>query len=212
MKQFANKTKKTLLTGLFVLIPIFLTVYIMLWMMDIVDALMNVLPTKFHPDTYLPFHVPGLGIIYIVILSLSTGLLVRNYIGKRALHYWEKLVSKIPLVRALYSAIRQVTEAVFSDDASHLKRVVLLEFPRKGIFAIGFVTGKPSRELCPNHHTQMISVFVSTTPNPTSGFYLIVPEDEIINLDIPVEEAFKLILSGGMVNPAQADIEKTTAA
>lgn len=212
MKQFATKIRKVFLTGLFVLMPIFLTVYIVLWMMDIVDVLLDILPKGFQPDTYLPFHIPGLGIIYIVILSLTTGLLVRNYMGKRALHYWEKLVNKIPLVRALYSAIRQVTEAVFSDDASHLKKVVLVEFPRKGIFAIGFVTGRPSPELCPNQNKPMISVFVSTTPNPTSGFYLVVPEDEIINVDIPVEEAFKLILSGGMVNPAQADLEKTTAA
>lgn len=203
MRQFAGNVKKIFLAGLFVLIPVFLTVYIILGIINLVDALVVILPDRFNPNTYLPFHVPGLGIIYTVILALLTGLLVRNYVGKKALHYWESLVSKIPLVSALYSALRQVTEAIFSNDASQLKKVVLIQYPRKGIYSLGFVTGEACRQLQIEGRPRMISVFVPTTPNPTSGFYLVVPEDEIINLDISVEEAFKLILSGGMVSPSQ---------
>ncbi len=202
MIQFAGNVKKLFLAGLFVLIPVFLTVYIILGIVNLVDALVVILPDKFNPNTYLPFHLPGLGIIYTLILALLTGLLVRNYVGKKALHYWESLVSKIPLVSALYSALRQVTEAIFSDDASQLKKVVLIQYPRKGIYSLGFVTGEACRQLQIEGQPRMISVFVPTTPNPTSGFYLVVPEDEIINLDISVEEAFKLILSGGMVSPS----------
>lgn len=201
MKPFLNKTKKTFLTGLFVIIPIFVTIYLASGMIRFVDSVVDILPKKFDPNTYLPFHIPGLGIIYTITLALIVGLLVRNYIGKKALSFWETLVSKIPLVRVLYSALRQVTEAILVKNANQFKRVVLIEYPRHGIYSIAFITGKTCQELSPNNRFQMISVFVPTTPNPTSGFYLLVPEEDVINVDISVEDAFKLILSAGMVTP-----------
>lgn len=201
MKQFINKIKSLSLTGLFILIPIFVTIYIATGMINFIDSVVDILPKKFSPDTHLPFHIPGLGIIYTLILALITGLLVRNYIGKKALGYWEMIVDKIPLVRVLYSALRQVSEAIFVKGDTQFKKVALIEYPRRGIYSLGFITGRVSHKLSANTHSQMIGVFVPTTPNPTSGFYLIVPEEDIINVDISIEDAFKLILSGGMVHP-----------
>ncbi len=201
MKQFVNKIKNIFLAGLFVIIPIFVTIYVASGMIRFVDSVVHILPEKFDPNTYLPFRLPGLGIAYTVILALIAGLLVRNYVGKKALSYWETLVSKIPLIRVLYGALRQVTEAILVKDANHFKKVVMIEYPRRGIYSIAFITGKTCKGLSANLNSKMISVFVPTTPNPTSGFYLIVPEEEIINVDMSVEDAFKLILSGGMVSP-----------
>jgi len=201
MKQFISKIKKLFLTGLLILIPIFVTIYIAIGMINFIDSIGNILPKKLNPETYLPFHIPGLGIIYTVILALTTGLLVRNYVGKKALGYWEMIVDKIPMVRVLYSALRQVSEAIFVKGDTQFKKVALIEYPRRGIYSLGFITGRVSHKLSANTHSQMIGVFVPTTPNPTSGFYLIVPEEDIINVDISIEDAFKLILSGGMVHP-----------
>jgi uncharacterized membrane protein len=200
MKQFINKIKSLSLTGLFILIPIFVTIYIATGMINFIDSIVDILPKKFSPDTYLPFHIPGLGIIYTLILALITGLLVRNYIGKKALGYWEMIVDKIPLVRVLYSALRQVSEAIFVKGDTQFKKVALIEYPRRGIYSLGFITGRVSHKLSANTRPHMVGVFVPTTPNPTSGFYLIVPEEDIVNVDISVEDAFKLILSGGMVS------------
>ncbi|MDP3028947.1 MAG: DUF502 domain-containing protein [Deltaproteobacteria bacterium] len=201
MKQFISKIKKLFLTGLLILIPIFVTIYIAIGMINFIDSIGNILPKKLNPETYLPFHIPGLGIIYTVILALTTGLLVRNYVGKKALCYWEMIVDKIPLVRVLYSALRQVSEAIFVKGDTQFKKVALIEYPRRGIYSLVFITGRASNKLSANAHPQMIGVFIPTTPNPTSGFYLMVPEEDIINVDISIEDAFKLILSGGMVHP-----------
>lgn len=201
MKQFINKIKNLSLTGLLILIPIFVTIYIATGMINFIDSIGDILPKKLNPDTYLPFRIPGLGILYTVILALTTGLLVRNYIGKKALGYWEMIVDKIPLVRVLYSALRQVSQAIFVKGDTQFKKVALIEYPRRGIYSLGFITGRASHKLSANTHPQLIGVFVPTTPNPTSGFYLMVPEEDIVNVDISIEDAFKLILSGGMVHP-----------
>lgn len=201
MKRFIHKVKGVFLTGLFVLIPISLTVYVTAGMIRFIDSFVDILPQRFNPNTYLPVYIPGSGIIYTIVLALVVGLLVRNYIGKKALSYGETLVNKIPLVRVLYGALRQVTEAILSKDAQHFKKVAVIEYPRRGIYSLAFITGKTCRELSANTPSPMIGVFVPTTPNPTSGFYLMVPEEEVINVDISVEDAFKLILSGGMVSP-----------
>jgi len=201
MKQFISKIKNLFLTGLLILIPIFVTIYVATGMINFIDSIGDILPKKFNPETYLPFHIPGLGIIYTVILALITGLLVRNYIGKKALGYWERIVDKIPLVRVLYSALRQVSQAIFVKGDAQFKKVALIEYPRRGIYSLVFITGRASHKLPANTHPQMIGVFVPTTPNPTSGFYIMVPEEDIVNVDISVEDAFKLILSGGMVHP-----------
>jgi len=201
MKQFISKIKNLFLTGLLILIPIFVTIYVATGMINFIDSIGDILPKKFNPETYLPFHIPGLGIIYTVIIALIAGLLVRNYIGKKALGYWEMVVNKIPLVRVLYGALRQVSEAIFVKGDTQFKKVVLIEYPRRGIYSLGFITGKAGDKLSANTRPHMVGVFVPTTPNPTSGFYLIVPEEDIINVDISIEDAFKLILSGGMVHP-----------
>ncbi|MDI6789778.1 MAG: DUF502 domain-containing protein [Thermodesulfobacteriota bacterium] len=170
-------------------------------MINFIDSIGDILPKKLNPDTYLPFRIPGLGIIYTLILALITGLLVRNYVGKKALGYWEMIVDKIPLVRVVYSALRQVAQAILVKGDTQFKKVALIEYPRRGIYSLGFITGRACHKLSVNTHSQMIGVFVPTTPNPTSGFYLMVPEEDIVNVDISVEDAFKLILSGGMVHP-----------
>ncbi|UCG14678.1 MAG: DUF502 domain-containing protein [Deltaproteobacteria bacterium] len=185
--------------GLLVIVPLGITIFVISAVLRLMDRILDFLPPKFHPDTHLPFPIPGLGPILGLLLIMLTGILVKNYIGRRVVDFGEYLLSKIPLVRPVYAAAKQLLQAMFGDTHDAFKRVVLVEYPRKGVYALAFVTGVSSGELQEKTSSKMINVFLPTTPNPTSGFYLMVPEQEAIPLSISVEEAFKLLISGGAV-------------
>jgi uncharacterized membrane protein len=196
-----KKLKQIFLTGLAVTIPIGLTLYILFFLIDIMDGLLKVIPTKYHPDTLLGIHIPGLGIIVTLVLIFVSGLITTSYVGYKIVRSGEDLVSRIPFVRSIYKAIKQISDNMFMDQRSSFKKVVLLEFPRKGIYTIGFVTGMPGWEVQKKTGQNSISVFVPTTPNPTSGYLLIVPEEELIQIDMSVEEALTFIISVGIITP-----------
>ena len=166
-----------------------------------VDRVLNYLPLKFHPDTYLPFHIPGLGLIATVVLIFIVGVLTQSLLGRKLFPIGEWVVSKIPVVRNIYLAIKQLVEAIFAQNSRGFKRVVLVEGPRKGIWIVGFLTGVTEGEVQDKTKERVVNVFVPTTPNPTTGLYLLVPEKDVITLDMTVEDAFKLIMSGGIVTP-----------
>jgi len=194
--------KQIFLTGLAVTIPIGLTLYILFFLIDIMDGLLKVIPVKYHPDTLLGAHIPGLGIIVTVALIFICGLVTKSYVGDKIVRSGEDLVDRIPFVRNIYKGIKQISDNMFVDQRSSFKKVVLVEFPRKGIYTIGFVTGMPSIEVQKKTGQNSISVFVPTTPNPTSGYLIIVPEEDLVHMDMSVEEALTFIISVGIITPA----------
>jgi uncharacterized membrane protein len=197
-----KKVKKIFLTGLAVTIPIGLTIYILIFLISLMDGMLNIIPSRLHPDQVLGFRIPGLGIIFTLILILAMGLMTRSILGRRLLLWGETLVYKIPLVRGIYQALKQIVFAMMGTKGESFKRVVLVEFPRKGLYTVAFVTGIASGEVQEKTEERCINIFIPTTPNPTSGFYMMVPENQVVRLDMSVEEAFKLIMSGGIVTPA----------
>jgi len=198
---FRTTIKNYLLTGVLVLVPIGVTIYIVNFLVGLMDKFLKYLPTKYHPDTYLPFHVPGLGLILLFLLTLLTGLIARNYVGRRLVALGEKIVGRIPLVRGIYLSAKQLVESILVQSGKDFKRVVLIPYPHKGSYALAFLTGVAEGEVQDKTQKRVLNVFVPTTPNPTSGFYLMIPEDDVIMLNISVESAFKLIMSGGIITP-----------
>jgi uncharacterized membrane protein len=201
IKAFKDRIKAYFLTGLLVVVPIALTIYILIIIVSYMDRFIEFLPPEYSPDAYLPFHIPGLGLLATFLMILLAGLLTRNIAGRKLIALGERIVKKIPLVRNIYLPIKQMFEAIFIEKSDSFKRVVLLEYPRKGTYTIGLVTGVTQGEIQGKNEKKLINVFVPTTPNPTSGFYIVVPEDDLFELKMSVQEAFKLIVSGGVIVP-----------
>ncbi len=197
------RLKNIFLAGLAVTIPVGVTIYILIFLIDLMDGLLRFIPAPYHPDSFLGFRVPGLGVIATVLLIFASGLLATSYAGEKLFRLAETLVDRIPLVRGIYQAIKQIVQTMVSKEGQSFKKVVLMEFPRQGLYTVAFVTGIPSGEIRDKFGAPCINVFIPTTPNPTSGFYLIVPEASVTPLEISVEEAFKLIISGGILAPAE---------
>jgi uncharacterized membrane protein len=195
--------KKYFLTGLLVFIPIALCIYILKIVITGADRFLGLLPPQYNPNTYLPFHVPGLGIIITLGVILLIGLFTANFVGKRLVYGIESLFAKIPLVRTIYTGAKEVVQTFIHDRPAQFHQVVLVEYPRKGIYCIAFVTGSPMGELASKVDGDLLNLFIPTTPNPTSGFYILVPREETIPLNITIEDAFKLIMSAGMSIPTR---------
>ncbi|MGC8719435.1 MAG: DUF502 domain-containing protein [Thermodesulforhabdaceae bacterium] len=205
MKQFLRRVHIALrnyfVAGVLTVVPVSISGYVIYLILHNADKIFTVFPDHLNPKTYLPFPVPGLGVIVVLIGIFVTGLLVRNYIGNKIVTFGESLLYKIPIVRPLYSAVKQLLGAIFSDASHSFQRVALIQFPRKGIYAVCFITGVATGEVQDRTSERVVNVFLPTTPNPTSGFYLLVPESELIETSLTVEEAFKLIVSGGLASP-----------
>ncbi len=201
LRWFKAKIRAYFLAGLLVIVPLGVTLFVISAILRLMDRVLDLIPPKLHPETYLPFKIPGLGLLLAILLIMITGVLVRNYIGTRVVAFGEYVLSTIPLVRPLYVAVKQLLQAIFGDTHDAFKRAVLVEYPRKGVYALAFVTGRTSGELQLKTNGKMLNVFLPTTPNPTSGFYLVIPEEDTIPLSIGVEDAFKLLISGGVVEP-----------
>ncbi|MDO8426626.1 MAG: DUF502 domain-containing protein [Deltaproteobacteria bacterium] len=188
------------ITGLLVVVPLYITVYVLSLIVGFMDNVFVILPEFLRPDTYLPFHVPGLGIFVTIFGIFIVGVLTTNFFGKRLLVIGEKVLSKVPVLRVVYNATKQFMETFFTDNQS-FRKVVLIEFPRQGLYSIGFLTGKLSGELKSKTPDDSVSVFLPTTPNPTTGYYIMARESQIIPLEMKVEDAFKVIMTGGVVAP-----------
>ena len=201
MKRLRTSLKNYFLTGLLVILPVFITLYVIWSLIRGMDAILKYIPAKYLPETYLHIYIPGLGLILVIILVFVIGLLTRNFVGRKIVQLGENIVDRIPLVRVLYAGVKQLLETLFLQRTDAFKRVALIEYPRRGAYVIGFITGESKGEIQNKTDKNMINVFVPTTPNPTSGFYILIPEDELIILNMSVEDAFKLIISGGIVSP-----------
>ncbi len=201
MKGLKTIIKDYFLTGLLVILPLFITGYVIWFLIRGMDIILDYLPPKYLPETYLNFRIPGLGLMLVIILVCMVGILTRNIAGRKVVDLWEVIVERIPLARIIYSGVKQLLETVFLQKTDAFKRVALLEYPRRGIYVLGFITGESKGEIQTRTEKKMINVFVPTTPNPTSGFYILIPEEDLTILKMTVEEAFKLIISGGIIAP-----------
>jgi uncharacterized membrane protein len=193
--------RKYLIAGLLVWLPIGITWLIVKALVTMMDGVLVVIPHRFHPDTLLGIHIPGLGLVLSIVVLLLTGLIAANLLGKRIVAFSESLLAKIPIVRTIYSAAKQVTETVFSQQGNSFRKVLLIEYPRKGIWSIAFYTGTTVGEVQQKTAKEVVNVFLPTTPNPTTGFLMMIPREDIIELDMPVDEGIKLIMTLGVIAP-----------
>jgi len=196
-RSIFTRIRNYFITGVVVLIPIGITVYLTLFLISISS---KILPKEINPNHYLPYNIPGVEILISILLITFIGWLSLSIIGKKLLDLFNKVLNRIPILRTIYSAIGQMTETFTKNDKGK-KNVVLVEYPRKGTWAVGFATKENSGEISDKTGKQLINVFVPTTPNPTSGFLLMYPKDEVIYLDLTFEEASKFIVSAGTSNP-----------
>jgi len=196
-KSLLSSLRNNFIAGVVVLIPIGITLYLTLFIINVSSKL---IPKEINPNHYLPYNIPGLEILIAVLLITIIGWLSLSFIGKRLFNLFESVLNKIPIIRTIYSAVEQLIET-FTKSKSDKKTVVLIEYPRKGVYAVGFATKENTGEIKKKAGKELINVFVPTTPNPTSGFLLMFPKDEVIYLDLSFEEASKFIVSAGSFNP-----------
>ena len=192
-RSFLTKIRNYFITGIVVLIPIGITVYFTLFLITISS---KILPNEINPNHYLPYNIPGLEILISLLLITFIGWLSLSFLGKKFLNIFNNILKKIPILRTIYSAIGQMTETFTKNDEKK-KNVVLVEYPRKGSWAVGFATKENSGQISDKTKRELINVFIPTTPNPTSGFLLMFPKEDIIYLDLTFEEASKFIVSAG---------------
>lgn len=189
--------KKILIAGCLVWLPLIATIWVIQFVVGLLDDLFNVLPVAYQPDTMLGMHIPGLGLVLAIVIVLITGSLVTNFLGDKLMYWWDGALKRIPLIGAIYSTVKQVLSTLVAADGQSFRKVLLVEFPHPGSWSIGFQTGQASDAVNKAMEQDMLSVFIPTTPNPTSGFLLMVPKDQVRELDMSVEEAFKTIVSLG---------------
>lgn len=203
-----SRVRNYFFTGLVVAAPIGLTVYITSWFVDLVDTwFVPLIPEQYQPDKYLPFNIPGLGLLIAFVLLTVLGALTANIFGRAILTFAERLVDRMPVVRSIYGAIKQIFETVISQSSASFREVGLIEYPRKGLYTIVFVTSQTRSLVGEKSGLDLISVFLPTTPNPTSGFLLYVPREDVTILDMTIEDGAKLIISAGLVEPKKLPIQ-----
>ncbi len=193
--------RRYLVAGLLVWIPLGVTILILKGVIDLMDKTLLLIPQQYRPEEWLGFTIPGLGAILTLLVLLVTGVLAANIVGRSMVGLWESLLDRIPVVRSVYSAVKNFTEIVFSGSGQSFKKVLLIEYPRKGIYSLAFQTATNLGEVQGRMGEEMICTFVPTTPNPTSGYIIIVPKRDIIELDMEIDEALKMIISLGVVVP-----------
>jgi uncharacterized membrane protein len=197
--------RRYMLTGLLVLVPLALTVWVLLALFHWTDRTLHLIPPVYRPEALIGFPIPGLGLILTIAIVFVIGGLVANVAGRKLISTGEKILEKIPLLRWFYFSTKQIMEAVFVQGQDSFRRAILLEYPRKGIYSIAFVTGEARGEISESIPGHSLTVFVPTTPNPTSGYLVIVPESETIPLSWSVDEAFRMIISAGVAMPGEVN-------
>ncbi len=204
-----KRLRRYFVTGLLVWIPLGVTILLIGFAVDLMDKTIGLIPTRYQPGTLLQglfgteqvIQVPGFGVILIVIVVTVTGILATNFVGRAFVGGWESLMERIPVVRAVYSAAKNFAEIVFSDSSQSFKKVLLIQYPRKGLYSLAFQTATNLGEVQARHGEDVICCFVPTTPNPTSGVIIVVPKKDVTELDMEVDEALKMIISLGVVVP-----------
>ena len=193
--------RKYIIAGLLVWLPFAATIVIVKLLIDLMDKTILLLPPEWQPANLLGFSIPGFGVVLAILILLLTGVLAANIFGRRFVEIWEKILNRIPLVRTIYSSVKQISSTIFDPSGKSFRKVVLLQYPRKGLWSIGFLTNDNMGDELNTVDDHLVSVFIPTTPNPTSGFIIMVRGDELKELNMNVEEAFKFIISMGVIIP-----------
>jgi uncharacterized membrane protein len=200
--------RKYFITGLLILVPLVLTLWVLNLIIGTMDQSLLLLPEGWRPEKLVGFHIPGLGTILTLLIIFLTGLLTQNVIGNYVVELWEALLRRIPVVNSIYSSFKQVSDTLFSSSGNAFRKALLVQYPRHGSWTVAFLTGVPGGDVKNHLHGDYVSVYVPTTPNPTSGFFLMMPRADVIELDMSVDAALKYIVSMGVVAPEQLPLRK----
>lgn len=195
--------RKYFISGLLVWLPIWVTLLVIKFFADLMGDTLHMLPRQYQPDAVLGFHIPGIGVVIVLLGIFLTGVVAANFLGKRIVAGWDALMSRIPLVRTIYTGVKQVLVTLFTPGGQSFRKVLLVEFPREGMWSLAFQTGDGTTEVTKSlDGEEMVSLFIPATPNPTSGFLLMVSRKKIIELDMSVDQALKFVISLGVVQPS----------
>jgi uncharacterized membrane protein len=193
--------RKWLLAGLLVIVPVAVTVWVVEWIISTLDQTLLILPNSWHPDKWLGFHLPGLGAILAIGILLLVGAVASNFFGRKLVAWWDALLNRIPVVRSIYSGVKQVSDTLFAENGNAFRKAMLVQWPREGVWTIAFMTGVPGGDVVNHLAGDYISLYVPTTPNPTGGYFVMLKKSECIELKMSVDEALKYIVSMGVVVP-----------
>jgi len=203
--------RKYFITGLLVLVPLAITLWVLNLIVGTLDQSLLLIPQRWRPESLFGFSLPGLGTVLTLVIIFLTGLVTRNFIGNRMVRVWELLLNRIPVVSSIYSSVKQVSDTLFSSSGNAFRKALLVQYPRKGVWTIAFLTGLPGGDVKNHLLGDYVSVYVPTTPNPTSGFFLMLPRAETVELNMSVDEALKYIVSMGVVAPPPVATTKVAA-
>ncbi|MEE8221924.1 MAG: DUF502 domain-containing protein [Nitrosomonadaceae bacterium] len=194
--------KRYFITGLLIWVPLGMTVWVLKFLIDTMDQSLLLLPENLQPENLLGMNIPGIGTVLTLLVVLVTGLLTTNIIGQKLVSFWEGVLWRIPVVKSIYYGIKQVSDTLFSSQGEAFRKALLVQYPREGSWTIAFMTGQPGGDVVNHLKGEYISVYVPTTPNPTSGFFLMMLKSDVIELDMSVDVALKYIISMGVVSPS----------
>ena len=193
--------RKYFITGLLIWVPLVITLWVLNLIISTMDSTLLLLPESLQPKTWLGFNIPGLGVVLTLLVLFLSGVFAANIIGQRLVHFGESVLARIPVVKTIYNSVKQVSDTLFSSRGQAFRKALLVRFPHSDAWTVAFLTGTPSGEVADKLGSDRISVYVPTTPNPTSGYFLIVPRSEVIDLDLSVDEALKYVISMGVASP-----------
>ena len=197
--------RKWLLAGLLVLVPLIITLWVLDWVVSTLDQTLNILPEAWQPERWLGMHIPGLGVLLALAIVLTIGALASNFVGNRLVNWWHALLHRIPVVRSIYSGVKQVSDTLLSDKGNAFRKALLVQWPREGLWTIGFLTGAPGGDVARHLPAQdYLSLYVPTTPNPTGGYFVMVHKRDCIELAMSVDEALTYVISMGVIVPGGA--------
>jgi uncharacterized membrane protein len=204
-RAILSRIRKYLIAGLLLWAPVLATLWVIKFFVELLDGSLKLLPASIRPEAIFGMHVPGFGVILCLLILFFTGMFVTNFFGRQFVKLWDRLIARIPLIRSIYVGVKQIMETLFQSSNKAFRDVLLVEYPRKGMWSIAFQTGEACVEVNEETGEEMLSIFVPTTPNPTSGFLIFVPAKEIRKLNISVDAALKLVISLGVVQPGMSE-------
>ena len=193
--------KKYLITGLLIWIPLVITIWVLKLVVDMLDQTLLLLPQSLRTESWLGIHIPGLGVLLTLLIVILTGVVTANFVGQRLVQFWHQILHRIPVVNSIYSSVKQVSDTLFSSSGEAFRKALLVQWPREGMWTIAFLTGAPGGDVTNHLQGDYVSVYVPTTPNPTSGYFVMMPRKDVIELDMSVDTALKYVISMGVASP-----------